>query len=66
MIITENGILIRTSAEEIRCIGRNTIGVKLIALEEGDRVAGVTRISEDQINGSDDNGGGEPKDNSCN
>ncbi len=63
MIITENGILIRTSAEEIRCIGRNTIGVKLIALEEGDRVAGVTRILEDQINGSDENGGENPEGN---
>ena len=49
MIITENGILIRTSAEEIRCSGRNTIGVKLISLEEGDKVAGVARISEEQM-----------------
>ncbi|MGB9599018.1 MAG: DNA gyrase subunit A [Myxococcota bacterium] len=58
MIITENGILIRTSAEEIRCSGRNTIGVKLIALEAGDKVAGVTRISEEQINGSEDSSEG--------
>jgi len=64
MIITENGILIRTSAEEIRCTSRNTIGVRLIALEEGDRVAGVTRISEEQINNGDGNGT-EPSD-SCN
>ena len=60
MIITENGILIRTSAEEIRCSGRNTIGVKLIALEAGDKVAGVTRISEEQINGSEDSSGWSP------
>ncbi len=66
MIITENGILIRTSAEEIRCSSRNTIGVKLIALEEGDKVAGVTRISEEQINGSDDNNDGDSNQNSCN
>jgi len=65
MIITEKGILIRTSAEEIRCSGRNTIGVKLIALEEGDKVAGVARISEEQL---DDGGmeGPTTVDPSCN
>lgn len=62
MIITENGILIRTSAEEIRCSSRNTIGVKLIALEEGDKVAGVARISEEQLNGSDEDNGGSSAD----
>ncbi|MCX7944409.1 MAG: DNA gyrase subunit A [Deltaproteobacteria bacterium] len=69
MIITENGILIRTSAEEIRCSSRNTIGVKLIALEEGDKVSGVARISEEQLNGSYYNGGhedGNPSGNACN
>lgn len=65
MIITEKGLLIRTSAEEIRCSGRNTIGVKLIALEEGDKVAGVARISEDRLNGEGREGGDSNND-SCN
>lgn len=67
MIITENGILIRTSVEGIRCIGRNTIGVKIISLDEGDKVAGVTRISEEQVSGNGTNGErASNNNNSCN
>ena len=46
MIVTSAGTLIRTRAVEISVIGRNTQGVKLIAVEEGDRVVSVTPIAE--------------------
>lgn len=47
MIITQNGIMIRQGVSEIRAIGRATQGVRLIRLEEGDRVAAITRIVEE-------------------
>lgn len=46
MIVTSGGTLIRTRAEEISIIGRNTQGVRLITVDEGDRVVGVARIAE--------------------
>jgi DNA gyrase subunit A len=53
MIITKNGIIIRVDVNKISTIGRNTQGVKLIALENGDQVIDLalcekeTSISED-------------------
>jgi DNA gyrase subunit A len=44
MIITQKGIIIRQSVKQIKAIGRNTQGVKLINLEEGDRVVDVARV----------------------
>ncbi len=57
MIITKAGILIRSSVSELRVMGRNTQGVKLIRLKnESDEISSVTRIDietneeEDSIN----------------
>jgi DNA gyrase subunit A len=44
MIITEKGIIIRQPVKQIKEIGRNTQGVKLINLDEGDRVVDVARV----------------------
>lgn len=44
MIISQQGILIRLPIRDISVIGRNTQGVKLINLEEDDRVIGVARV----------------------
>jgi DNA gyrase subunit A len=44
MIITENGIMIRTSVDEISTMGRNTQGVRVINLKDGDSIADVTRV----------------------
>ncbi len=41
LIVTEGGILIRMNIAEIRRIGRATQGVRLIRLDEGDRVVSV-------------------------
>ncbi len=46
LLATANGMLIRTRAAEVRQSGRATQGVKLIDLEEGDRVAGIARLAE--------------------
>jgi DNA gyrase subunit A len=44
MIISEQGVLIRQSCAQIRVIGRATQGVRLIRLDEGDRIASVDRV----------------------
>jgi len=41
MLITQDGIIIRTPADSISIIGRNTKGVKVMRLEEGDKVVAV-------------------------
>jgi DNA gyrase subunit A len=49
MITTRNGIVIRLPVKDISTMGRNTQGVKIINLGEGDKVADVARIvSEDE------------------
>ena len=44
MIISQHGVLIRLPIRDISVIGRNTQGVKLINLGEGDRVIDVARV----------------------
>jgi DNA gyrase subunit A len=46
MLVTSGGKLIRFRAAEIRIIGRNTQGVRLIDVEEGEHVASVARLAE--------------------
>jgi DNA gyrase subunit A len=41
LLVTERGMLIRMPAGEIRRIGRATLGVRLIRLDEGDRLVAV-------------------------
>ncbi len=47
MIITGHGKIIRIRVADISVIGRNTQGVKLINLGEGEKVVGVAKIMED-------------------
>ncbi len=44
MLITEHGIAIRSKVDKISVIGRNTQGVRLVRLEEGDKVASVATV----------------------
>lgn len=44
VIVTSNGMVIRQNAKDIRVAGRNTQGVRLIRLEEGDDVADVAAV----------------------
>jgi DNA gyrase subunit A len=46
MLITEKGMIIRLNTAEIATIGRNTQGVRLIQLEEGDHLVSVARLAE--------------------
>jgi DNA gyrase subunit A len=51
MLVTSGGKVIRLRVNEIRLIGRNTQGVRLIGLEEGERVASVARLAEREDEG---------------
>ena len=60
MIITQQGKVIRIEAGGIRSAGRSTQGVRLLRLEEGDRIAAACPIPEVNGNGSNgENSGGE-------
>jgi DNA gyrase subunit A len=48
MIITHQGIVIRLPIKGVKVIGRNTQGVKLINLGEGDRVVDVARVVSEE------------------
>ncbi len=52
MLITKNGIIIRVGLDDIRSIGRNTAGVRVIRLDEGDIVVSAERIAAE---GDDNN-----------
>jgi DNA gyrase subunit A len=59
MLITEKGMIIRLNTAEISTIGRNTQGVRLIQLEEGDHLVSVARLAERE---DDDESLGDPAD----
>jgi DNA gyrase subunit A len=46
MLVTTNGKIIRLRVKDIRVIGRNTQGVRLIDLENGERVGALARLAE--------------------
>ncbi|MBI5464686.1 MAG: DNA gyrase subunit A, partial [Ignavibacteriales bacterium] len=72
VVVTTNGMVIRQGAKEIRVAGRNTQGVRLIRLQEGDKVVDVVAVvsaaeeenhlnkqqSENLGNGGESNGKG--------
>ena len=58
MIITKDGKIIRIESAHIRQAGRSTQGVRLVRMEDGDKVAAASVIPEAETNG-DANGNGE-------
>jgi DNA gyrase subunit A len=56
MIITLKGLLIRQKMKDIRVIGRNSQGVRLIRLKEGDIISAVARIAEEDKEETNGNG----------
>ena len=49
MLITNKGMLVRTKVSEINVIGRNTQGVTIIRLKEGEKLVSLAPISEEFI-----------------
>ena len=46
MMITNGGKIIRTNMNNVRVIGRNTQGVNLFDLPEGEKVVAMDRVAE--------------------
>ena len=63
MVITQQGIMIRVPVQGITCIGRNTQGVRVISVDDGDRVIDMTRVvgeEADGASGEEEGGNGQP------
>ncbi|NJD21800.1 MAG: DNA gyrase subunit A [Melioribacter sp.] len=56
VIITTGGMVIRQAVKDLRVMGRNTQGVRLIRLNDGDDIADIARVIPEEENG---NGNGE-------
>lgn len=56
MIITKEGKIIRIESAEIRQAGRSTQGVRLVRIEDGDKVAAACVIPDDVQAGENGNG----------
>jgi len=46
MLISDQGTMVRTRVDEVSLLSRNTQGVRLIKLKEGERMRGLERIEE--------------------
>jgi DNA gyrase subunit A len=49
MLISQGGTLVRTAVDQVSVLGRNTQGVRLMRVEEADRLVGLARV--EHING---------------
>lgn len=54
MVVTEKGMTIRIRCEEIRSVGRNAQGVRLVKLEEGDKIARIAPVVKDDEEEAED------------
>ncbi len=57
MLISDQGTLVRTAADEISVLGRNTQGVRLINLKDEENLNSVERIAEQEEDGESDESG---------
>ena len=48
MIINKSGVAIRMAVNELRVMGRNTQGVKLINLKNNDEIAAIAKVEMDK------------------
>ena len=48
MVITEKGMAIRIRCEQIRSVGRNAQGVRLVKLDEADKIARVAPVVKEE------------------
>ncbi|HEY8504879.1 MAG TPA: DNA gyrase C-terminal beta-propeller domain-containing protein, partial [Gemmataceae bacterium] len=53
MLITEQGMVNRTHVREIRLTGRNTWGVRVMNLNEGDRIASLAPVAREELDESE-------------
>jgi len=56
IIVTIKGIIIRQHIKDIRVMGRNTVGVRLISLSPNDSIAAVATVSAEENENGNGNG----------
>lgn len=61
MLITTQGMVNRTHIREIRLIGRNTQGVRVMNLREGDRIASMAKVAHEPGEGNGSSATPEPE-----
>jgi DNA gyrase subunit A len=49
MLITTQGMVNRTHVDEVRVVGRNTQGVRIMNLNEGDKLASIAKVAREEI-----------------
>ena len=49
MFITADGMLVRIAASDIRTIGRNTKGVRVVNLKDGDRLIAAAKVEGGEV-----------------
>ena len=63
MLISSNGTLVRTAVAQISIVGRNTQGVRLIRLDDGERLTGVEAVGslgeESEVDAASESAAGE-------
>jgi DNA gyrase subunit A len=59
MLITDGGTLVRTRVSDVSRMGRDTQGVKMIALSKKEKLIGIARV--EMLEGDDDEDGNEPE-----
>ncbi len=62
MLITNSGKVIRMPMNTVRIIGRNTQGVRLINLADGEKVVGLSMLAREDVNEDEEIGGEENND----
>jgi DNA gyrase subunit A len=53
MLITSQGMVNRTHVSEIRIVGRNTQGVRVMNLNEGDKIASLAKVAREEEESGD-------------
>jgi DNA gyrase subunit A len=54
-IITDSGRMIRMKVSDVRVVGRNTKGVRMMRLDEGEKIVGIARVDveeEEEVEGN--------------
>jgi DNA gyrase subunit A len=53
MLISDQGTLVRIPSDQVSLVGRNTQGVRLIAVRDDERLVRIARIVESEVPGGD-------------
>jgi DNA gyrase subunit A len=49
LVITQQGMIVRIPTNDVRLTGRGTLGVRVIDIEEGDKVVSIARLMEKEV-----------------